>query len=142
MATFRSNGFLGFVRFLGFVGFAGSVCFAGLVGCAPEAAAPAASAQASITRETIEPIAPKRDFVGSMPARFEWTAVKNIDDYVLTVESEVDVLLFNARLRGTSLDWPTGKELEPGTYFWRVVGLAADGRRVADSGRAAFVVRE
>jgi hypothetical protein len=143
MGIFHSSGFLGFLRFLGFLGwFPGFLVlgFLGFAGCAPDAATPAAVAHASITRETIEHLTPKRDFVGPMPSRFEWTAVKDVDDYALTIENEVDLLFFNARLRATSLEWPKGKPLEPGTYFWRVVGLAADGRRMADSGRAAFVV--
>ena len=49
--------------------------------------------------------------------------------------------MFEERARDTSLEWPKGNRLEPGTYFWRVVGVK-DGRRVADSGRAAFVVVE
>jgi hypothetical protein len=96
---------------------------------------------APITRDTIEPVTPKRDYVGAAPARFEWTAVNGVDEYAITVENEVDVLLFQGRARGTSLDWPKDNTLDPGTYFWRVVGIDG-GRRVADSGRAAFVVTD
>jgi hypothetical protein len=103
--------------------------------------APAAE-QSPITRDEIEHVVPRRDFVGPMPARFEWTATDSAVDYAITIENEVDVRQFEARVRGTTLEWPKGGRLEPGTYFWRVVGLAADGRRVADSGRAAFVVTE
>ena len=94
-----------------------------------------------ITRDTIEHLLPKRDAVGAAPARFEWTAAKNADEYAITVENEVDVLIFEGRSRSTFIDWPKGNALDPGTYFWRVVGLS-QGRRVADSGRAAFVVSE
>ena len=132
MATFRSRtGFLGVLGFLGFVG------------CSPhsaqEVAAPAA-AVAPITRDTIEHVTPKRDFVGAAPSRLEWTAVDGVDSYGVTVMNEVDALLVEYRgVKRTSIDWPKEVKLEPGTYFWRVVGVN-DGRSVADSGRAAFVV--
>ena len=42
---------------------------------------------------------------------------------------------------GTSTPWPKELRIEPGTYYWRVAGMKGD-RVVADSGRAAFVVRE
>ena len=89
----------------------------------------------------IEHIVPKLDFVGPLPARFEWTAAKGVEEYTMTIENEVDVLLMEARTRDTFLDWPKGNTLDPGTYFWRVVG-SREGRPVADSGRAAFVVTE
>ncbi len=115
------------------------VCLACSPHNAQEAGAPAAAEVAHIARDTIEHLVPKRDFVGPAPARFEWTAVTSIDEYAITVENEVDVLLFQARTRAVSVEWPKGSPLDPGTYFWRVVGLS-EGRRVADSGRAAFVV--
>ena len=37
--------------------------------------------------------------------------------------------------------WPKELVLPPGTYFWRIVGLKG-GHIVADSGRAAFLIRE
>lgn len=105
---------------------------------AQEAAAPA-PAVASLAREAIEHVVPRPDFVGPLPPRFEWTAAEGVDEYAITIENEVDVLMFQARTRGTVLEWPKGGTLDPGTYFWRVVGTTG-GRRVADSGRAAFVV--
>jgi hypothetical protein len=108
---------------------------------AKEAGGPEATAVAPISRDTIEHVAPKRDFVGAAPARFEWTAAAGVDDYAITVHNEVDMLIFEARVRGTSLEWPKANALDPGTYFWRVVGVK-EGRRVADSGRAAFVVAD
>ena len=101
----------------------------------------AQSAQEAIGQDEIEHVVPKRDFVGPLPARFEWTAVKGAEEYTMTIENEVDVLLFEARTRDTFLDWPKGSTLDPGTYFWRVAAIAG-GRAVADSGRAAFVVVE
>jgi hypothetical protein len=66
-----------------------------LLGCSSPSAQQATAEVALIARDEIEHVAPKRDFVGPRPARFEWTA---------------------ASLTG--------------------------GRRIADSGRAAFVVAE
>lgn len=127
-------------------------CSAGLVlaliclACASQSAQESTPAEpvqpAPIAREEIEPVVPKRDYVGPMPARFEWTAAKGVDEYQFTIENEVDMLMVEARVRGTSLDFPRDKKLDNGTYFWRVEGLAAGGRSVADSGRAAFVVAE
>lgn len=129
MATFRSNAGVALAL----------LCLA----CASQTARQSAAAQpAPMTRGSIEHVVPKPDYVGAMPARFEWTAVKGVDEYQLTIENEVDMLMVEARTRGTSLDFPTDKKLDNGTYFWRVEGLAADGRSVADSGRAAFVVAE
>ena len=44
-------------------------------------------------------------------------------------------------IKTTSVPWPKEVSIEPGTYFWRIVGVKG-GRVVADSGRAAFVVVE
>jgi|RhiMetdeSRZDD1v2_1073273.scaffolds.fasta_scaffold03329_11 hypothetical protein len=101
----------------------------------------ACSSQSAQEATAIDHLVPKRDFVGPLPARFEWTAAKGAEEYAMTIENEVDVLLFEARTRDTFLDWPKGSTLDPGTYFWRVVGVSG-GRAVADSGRAAFVVVE
>ena len=122
-------------------------CSAGLaltlacLACSAPQSAHHPTAVAPITRDTIDHLVPKRDFVGASPARFEWTAAGGVDEYALTVQNEVDTQIFQGRAPGTSLEWPQGNRLDPGTYFWRVVGLS-EGRRVADSGRAAFVVVE
>ena len=107
---------------------------------ARESIAAAPVKASAILRDSIEHVSPKRDYVGPMPARFEWTAAKGVDEYQITIENEVDMLMMEARIRGTALDFPKDQKLDAGTYFWRVEGLAADGRSVADSGRAAFVV--
>ena len=97
---------------------------------------------AAITKQEIEHVTPRRDFVGPTPARLEWTAVGGVDTYNISVITEIDTVVFeHAGARGTSIEWPKEIKLEPGTYFWRVVGLRGD-RAIADSGRAAFVVRE
>ena len=131
MATFRSS--------------AGLVLTIWCLACTPpsanEAATPSAEI-APITRPRIEHVTPKRDFVGAAPNKLEWTAVEGVDSYGITVMNEVDALLVEYRgLKGTSIDWPKEVRLEPGTYFWRVVGVSS-GKTVADSGRAAFVVHE
>ena len=132
MATFRSNVGLVLAVF----------CLACSSQSAQESTPAAPVQQAPIARDSIEHIVPKRDYVGPMPARFEWTAAKGVDEYLVTIENEVDMLMMEARIRGTALDFPKDKKLDNGTYFWRVEGVAADGRSVADSGRAAFVVTD
>lgn len=103
------------------------------------AEAPAAEV-APIQRKEIEHVTPKRDFVGRAPAKLEWTAAEGVDSYDITVSTEIDSLVFEyVGARTTFIEWPEEIKLEPGTYFWRVVGLK-DGRGIADSGRAAFVV--
>ena len=132
MATFRCNA--GVVVAL--------ICLACSTSQRAQESASVVAVQTPISRESIEHVSPKRDSVGPMPARFEWTAAKGVDEYLITIENEVDMLMMEARVRGTVLDFPKDKKLDNGTYFWRVEGLAADGRTVADSGRAAFVVTE
>jgi hypothetical protein len=112
------------------------------IACSPQSAqevAPAAAPVERIQRDTIEHVRPTPDSSGPLPKGFEWTPAKGVEEYALTVENEVDMLIFEARTPQTSLAWPEGHSLDPGTYFWRVVGTTA-GRRVADSGRSAFVV--
>jgi hypothetical protein len=127
MATFRSS--------------AGVVLALWSLACTPPRANETAAADVvPIARQRIDHVTPKRDFVGAAPAKLEWTAVDGVDSYSITVMNEVDALLLDyRRATGTSIDWPKEIRLEPGTYFWRVVGVQ-DSRSVADSGRAAFVV--
>lgn len=130
MATFRSNA--GILLAL--------ICLA----CTPDrpGAEPAPAAEASIARQGIEHITPKRDFVGAAPMKLEWTGVAGVDSYSITVVNEVDALILDSKgITATSLNWPKEMKLDPGTYFWRVVGIK-DGRSVADSGRSAFVVTQ
>jgi hypothetical protein len=129
MATFRSSAGL-------------VVAIWGLACSPPSANETPAAAVAEIARQRIEHVTPKRDFVGVAPAKLEWTAVNGVDSYTVTVMNDVDALLVDyRRATATSIDWPKEIRLEPGTYFWRVVGVK-DGRSVADSGRAAFVVTD
>ena len=95
---------------------------------------------AAITRQQIDHVTPKRDFVGPAPTRLEWTTIEGVETYNITVITEIDSVVFqHAGARGNEIEWPKEITLEPGTYFWRVVGIKG-GRTIADSGRSAFVV--
>lgn len=108
----------------------------------PREVAAAAGEPAIIQSTLIEHVMPSRDYVGRPTPRFEWTAVAGVETYGVTIENEVEVEMFNQQnISGTSVPWPKEFRLEPGTYFWRIVGMKG-GRMIADSGRAAFVLRE
>ena len=125
------------VRLLGLCLLAAIVSLA----CSPSEEAPPADV-AAITRQTIDHVTPRRDFVGPAPTRLEWTAVDGADSYDISVSTEIDSRVFEHRgARGTSIPWPKEITLTPGTYFWRIVAVK-DGRSVADSGRSAFVVTD
>lgn len=105
-------------------------------------AAGAAPAVAPIQKIQIEHLVPRRDFVGKLPTTLEWTAAAGVDTYAVSVENEIEIGVFDQDgITGTSIPWPKEVKIDPGTYFWRIVGLKGD-RIIADSGRAAFVVRE
>ena len=109
-------------------------------GSAPEAAP--ADQTVTVNRKHIEHLVPRRDFVGPTPTRFEWTPVDGVESYSVSVETEIEIPIFEQDgIKETTVTLPAGTKLEPGTYFWRVVGVNGD-RNVADSGRAAFVVLE
>lgn len=106
---------------------------------APEAA-PAAVEEVKIQKLQIEHVIPKRDFVGKAPALFEWTAADGADSYAISLENEIEIVLFEQDgITTTSVPWPKDLKLDPGTYFWRIAGLKGE-RIIADSGRAAFVL--
>jgi hypothetical protein len=131
MATFRCNPILFMVFSLACISREG----------APEAAT-AAVAEAKIQTLQIEHVTPRRDFVGKLPTVLEWTAAEGVDSYAVSVENEIEIPVFDQDgITGTSTPWPKDFRIEPGTYYWRIVGLKND-RVVADSGRAAFVVRD
>jgi len=107
----------------------------------PEAAS-AAAEEAKIQKIQIEHVTPHPDFVGKLPSVLEWTAAAGVDRYSVSVENEIELPVFDQEgITSTSIPWPKDIKIEPGTYFWRVVGWKGD-RSIADSGRAAFVVRE
>ena len=106
------------------------------------ASAAAPVEEAKIQKLEIEHVIPGRDAVGPHPATFEWTAAKGVDTYAIAVENEIEIEMFEqSGITTTSVPWPKELKLDPGTYFWRIVGLKGD-RIIADSGRAAFVIRE
>lgn len=94
-----------------------------------------------IAQTTIAHLAPKRDFVGPVPVRFEWTAVKDADSYLFELQNEIGMVASAKGILVTFLDWPKDQRLAPGTYFW-LVSAIRDGRAIAGSGRSAFVVNE
>lgn len=132
MATFRFNPTILFLVF--------SLACISREG-APEAAT-APGQEAKIERLEIRHLTPRPDFVGKLPTVLEWTAAKGVDHYAIGVENEIEIAVFDQDgITGTSTPWPTDLRIEPGTYYWRIVGLKGD-RVVADSGRAAFVVQD
>lgn len=107
-------------------------------GASPEPASGLA-AQSDALR-VIQHEEPRRDFVGPRPARFRWSPIAVADRYAIGLWNEADRLLWRQDdLTATSVDWPAGLPADPGTYFWSVSALR-DGREVAKSGVAAFVV--
>lgn len=111
---------------------------------ATTAAAPEAAPveEARIQKDRIEHVTPRPDFVGPLPTKLEWTAVDGADSYAIGVENEIEIAVFDqAGIKTTSAPWPAGLKIDAGTYYWRIVGFKGD-RMIADSGRAAFVVRE
>ena len=116
--------------------------------CAPREVVPPANtspepvAVAAIQTLEIEHVTPRRDFVGPLPTRFEWTAVPGVESYAINVEDEIEIPVFDQQgITTTSVPWPKEVKIPPGTYFWRVIGIKG-GKVMADSGRAAFVVHE
>jgi hypothetical protein len=91
---------------------------------------------------TIEHVSPARDSVGPAPKTFSWTAVKGADSYAIGVWTEFDVLWFRKDgIPTNSVVFSGERPFEPGTYFWSVTAVRGD-RAIADSGMAAFVVRQ
>jgi hypothetical protein len=132
MATFRFNPTILFIVF--------SLACISREGT-PEAA-PASAADANSQQTQIEHVTPRRDFVGKTPSVLEWTAVAGADAYALTVENEIEIVVFEREgLTTNSMPWPKDVKVDPGTYYWRIVAMKG-ARLVGDSGRAAFVVRE
>ena len=133
MATFRSNPTILFVLVF-------SLACISREG-APEAATGPVQ-EAKIDKIQIAHVTPRPDFVGPLPTVLEWSAAPGADSYAVSVENEIEIPVFDQDgITGTSTPWPKDFRIEPGTYYWRIVGLKGD-RVVADSGRAAFVVRE
>jgi hypothetical protein len=111
------------------------------IGCSsPRAQTETVAATAENRLTVIEHVTPRRDSVGGVPPRFEWTAVANADSYTIGVWSEVDQMVWRQpHLTKALVEVPKDFDLEPGTYYWRVTALRED-RPVGDSGLSAFVV--
>jgi hypothetical protein len=105
-----------------------------------ESTSPPPDPQGKSDAQLIDHITPRRDFTGPAPTRFEWTAAKGADEYVIAVWNESDTMVWRqGRLQQTSVALPGDVVLGPGTYFWSVMGFSA-GRAIAQSGLSAFVV--
>lgn len=92
--------------------------------------------------QTIDPVAPQRDYTGRQPDQFMWTAVKGADHYAIGIFNEVDVILWRKDdVPTNSIAWPAGLKLDGGTYFWSVSALQGE-RTIGDSGRTAFVIMQ
>jgi len=97
---------------------------------------------AAIQKIQIEHVTPRRDFVGPLPTKLEWTAADGVDSYAVSVENEIEIPVFDQEgITTTSVPWPKEVRIDSGTYYWRIVGIKGN-RVIADSGRAAFVVME
>ena len=55
----------------------------------------------------IEHVTPRRDFVGPLPTKLEWTAVDGVDSYAISVENEIEIPVFDQDgIKTTSVPWP------------------------------------
>ena len=118
-------------------------------GCAPPADGASASTAAAPGGDdgdgrqallTINHLAPRPDSVGRQPDRFQWTPIAGADSYALGLVSEIDTVVWQTSgIPKPEVDWPAGLDVAEGTYFWMVEGYQGT-RRIAESGRAAFVV--
>ena len=131
MATFRFNPTVGFMLLS--------------LACVPRESTPQPPAPvqvATIQKIRIEHVTPRRDFVGPLPTKLDWTAVDGVDCYAVSVENEIEIPVFDQEgIEMTSVPWPKEVRIDAGTYYWRIVGIKGN-RVIADSGRAAFVVME
>ena len=92
------------------------------------------------TAPRLDHIMPARDSQGSLPKRFEWTAVPGAETYSIGVWNEVDMLIWRKDQIPTNFYVPTDLRLEPGTYFWTISAIRG-GEEMTASGLSAFVVR-
>ena len=131
MATFRFNPTIAFMLLS--------------LACVPRESTsqpPAPVEVAAIQTIRIEHDTPRRDFVGPLPTKLEWTAVEGVDTYAVSVENEIEIPVFDQEgIKTTSVPWPKEVRIDAGTYYWRIVGIKGN-KIIADSGRAAFVVME
>ena len=114
----------------------GIACSAPLNGRDDPAAAPPAAQDDMVV---IDHLAPKRDSTGAQPVRFEWSAVKGADGYIISMYDDIDILLWRQHVSGTTVDWPKQLTVPQGTYFWDVAAVR-DEQVIGRAGRAAFVI--
>jgi hypothetical protein len=89
----------------------------------------------------LDHVMPARDSQGTLPTRFEWTAVPGADSYSVGIWNEVDMLIWRLdHITTNSFASPADLRLDPGTYFWTISALR-QGEEITTSGLAAFVVR-
>ncbi len=119
----------------------GSACAPPVDGVADVAAASApATDTARQALTTINHLVPRPDSVGPQPAKFAWTPIAGADSYAIGLVSEIDTVVWQTQgIAKAEVDWPANLEVPAGTYFWMVEGYR-EGGRIAESGRAAFVV--
>lgn len=96
--------------------------------------------QGGASAPRLDHLIPARDSQGSLPTRFEWTAVPGAQSYSVGIWNEVDMLIWRVNDIATNALVPTDLKLEPGTYFWTISAIR-DGEEIAASGLSAFVVR-
>jgi hypothetical protein len=103
-------------------------------------AAPPQEQTGSRGQALIDHVTPRRDFTGPAPTKFEWTAAAGADEYAIGVWNESDMMVWRqAGIPQPSVGLPAEIVLEPGTYYWSIVGLR-EGQPIAQSGLSAFVV--
>ncbi len=85
-------------------------------------------------------LAPAYGEVVSRPV-FHWNAVPGAVSYQLIVGTDagMDDIVFSSSTSNTNLDIPAGApDGEPGTYFYRVIPLDAEGRPMAKASQTSF----
>ncbi len=104
--------------------------------------AASAAQPAAIELRTIQHEVPKRDFVGPQPTEFRWSPIQGADRYAIGLWNETDRLVWRSDdLKEPAVARPKELSLDYGTYFWSVSALQ-NGREIAKSGMAAFVIEE
>jgi hypothetical protein len=89
----------------------------------------------------IDHLTPPRDSVGRAPDKFEWTKIEGADSYEIAVWNDIDILLWRQRrIPATHIDRPKELTFDAGTYMWSIAAFRGE-EPIAESGRAAFVVR-
>jgi len=96
--------------------------------------------EGSTATPRLDHVMPARDSQGSLPKRFEWTAVPGADSYSIGIWNEIDMMIWRKDQIPSNSFEPTDLRLDPGTYFW-TISAVKDGEEIAASGLSAFVVR-